>query len=125
MPDLIDLIAIGWKRILAVMLTALIVVGVITFIRPGKYLSVATAVPASSFASDKSRIFNENIEALYSTLGTADDLDMIVGTGNLDTVYWAVASQFNLQNHYKMKEEGDAAIAKAASLLKANAKVLK
>jgi len=125
MPDIIDLLAHWWKRILAVMVIALIVVGVITYLKPQKYLSVATAVPASSFASDKSRIFNENIEALYSTLGTTDDLDMIVGTATLDTVYWAVTQQYNLQDHYKMKEQGDAAIAKAASLLKENTKVQK
>jgi uncharacterized protein involved in exopolysaccharide biosynthesis len=125
MPDIIDLISHWWKRIFAVVIIALFVVGVITFLKPRKYLSVATAVPASSFASDRSRIFNENIDALYSTLGTADDLDMIVGTASLDTVYWAVAQQFNLQDHYKFNEEGDAAVSKAAVLLKKNTKVQK
>lgn len=125
MPDLFDLIAHWWKRIIIVVILCVVVVGVITFLKPRKYLSVATAVPASSFNADRSRIFNENIQALYSTLGTPDDLDMIVGTGNLDTVYWAVAQQFNLWDHYKMKEKGDAAVRKAASLLKANAKVMK
>lgn len=125
MPDLFDLVVRWWKRILAVVILSLLTVGIITFLKPRKYVSVATAVPASSFASDKARVFNQNIEALYSTLGTADDLDMIVGTANLDTVYTAVATQFDLSAHYKMKEKGDAAIAKAASLLKANTKVMK
>ncbi len=125
MPDIVYLIRRWWKHMLAVILVSLIAVGIITYMKPRKYLSVATAIPASSYASDKAKIFSQNIQALYSTLGTADDLDMIVGTANLDTVYLAVTRQFNLQDHYKMKEEGEAAITKAAALLKANSKVMK
>jgi uncharacterized protein involved in exopolysaccharide biosynthesis len=125
MPDIFDLIARWWKRMLAVMLLSLLAVGIITFLKPRQYLSVATAVPASSFASDKGKIFNENIRELYSTLGTPDDLDMILGTANLDTVYLFVTDQFNLFDHYQMKERGDAARTKSASLLKKNTKVMK
>ena len=125
MPDIFDLFKHWWKQILAVVITSLLVVGAVTYLKPQKYLSVATAVPASSFASDKSKIFNENIQALYSALGTPDDLDMIVGTARLDTVYLAVTDQFNLYDHYKMKEKGEAARNKAASLLKKNTKVMK
>lgn len=125
MPDIFDLIARWWKRMLAVMVLSLLTVGIITFLKPRQYLSVTTAVPASSFASDKGKIFNENIQALYSTLGTADDLDMILGTANLDTAYLFVADQFNLFDHYKMKEKGDAARTKAALCLKKNTKVMK
>lgn len=123
MPDIFDLIKRWWKRIFAVMLLSLLAVGIITFLKPRQYLSVTTAVPASSYASDRGKIFNENIQALYSTLGTPDDLDMILGTANLDTVYLFVADQFNLFDHYKLKENG--ARTKAASLLKKNTKVMK
>lgn len=125
MPDLIYIITRWWRQMLAVMVLSLLAVGVITFLKPLKYLSVATAVPASSFASDKAKIFNENIQALYSSLGTTDDLDMIVGTAKLDTVYTVVTQQFNLYDHYKMKEKGDAAFRKAVSLLKKNTRVMK
>jgi hypothetical protein len=125
MPDIFDLIARWWKRMLAVMVLSLLTVGIITFLKPRQYLSVATAIPASSFASDKAKIFNENVQALYSTLGTPDDLDMILGTANLDTVYLFVTDQFNLFDHYKMKEQGAAARIKAALLLKKNTKVMK
>lgn len=125
MPDMFDLFKHWWKQMLAVIIASLLVVGIVTFLKPKKYLSVATAVPASSFASDKSKIFNENIQALYSALGTPDDLDMIVGTARLDTVYLAVTDQFNLYDHFKMQEKGDAARSKAASLLKKNTKVMK
>ncbi len=125
MPDIFDLIARWWKRMLAVIVLSLLVVGIITYLKPLQYLSVNTAVPASSFTSDKGRIFNENIQALYSTLGTTDDLDMILGTARLDTVYLFVTDQFNLFDHYKMKEQGDAARTKAALCLKKNSRVMK
>src|SRR5258705_5808219 len=123
MPDIFDLIARWWKRMLVVMLLSLLAVGIITFLKPRQYLSVTTAVPASSFASDKGKIFNENILALYSTLGSEDDLDRIVGTATLDTVYLFVTDQFNLFDHYKMK--GTNARTKAALLLKKNTRVIK
>jgi LPS O-antigen subunit length determinant protein (WzzB/FepE family) len=125
MPDLFDLLKSWWKKIVAVMILSLLAVGIITFLKPRQFLSTATAVPGNSFASDKSKIFNENIQTLYSTLGTADDLDMIIGTANLDTAYLAVTDQFNLFDHYKMSEKGNAARYKAAVLLKKNTKVMK
>lgn len=125
MPDIFYLIQKWWKQVLGVVLLSVLVVGIITFLKPRKYLSVTTAVPASSFAADKSKIFNSNIEALYSSLGTADDLDMIIGTAQLDTVYLTVTDQFNLFDHYKVAEEGGAARIKAAHLLKGDTKVIK
>src|SRR5689334_6862621 len=105
MPDIFDLITRWWKQVFTVMILSLLVVGTITFLQPRKYLSTATAVPASSVATDKARIFNENIQGLYSALGSPDDLDRIIGTANLDTVYMAVAQQFTLPDHYKLKGE--------------------
>ncbi len=125
MPDIFDLIGRWWKRMSAVVLLSLLAVGIITFLKPLKYLSVSTAVAASSFASDKSKIFNENIEGLYSTLGSADDLDKIIGTASLDTVYLAVAARFNLFDHYKIKGPENKALTKAAAELKENTKVMK
>lgn len=125
MPDLIELIIKWWKQILAVVIVSLLAVGLITFSKPRQYLSVATAVPASSLAPDKSKIFSENIQALYSSLGSPDDLDRVLGTARLDTVYLFVTDQFNLFDHYKINEKGDAARTKAASLLKKNSRVMK
>jgi uncharacterized protein involved in exopolysaccharide biosynthesis len=125
MPDLFDLLARWWKQVLAVMLLALLTVGIIVFLKPSQYLSMSTAVPGSTYAADRSKIFNENIQILYSNLGTTDDLDMIVGTGQLDTVYEAVSAAFNLEDHYKMSEKGEPAKRKAVYLLKKNSKVSK
>ena len=125
MPDIFDLIAGWWKRMLAVVLLSLLVVGVITFLKPRKYLSVATALPVSTVGSDKSKIFNENIQYLYAALGSPDELDRIIGTANLDTTYIAVAEQMDLFDHYKIKKESEDALVKTAATLKANTKVIK
>ena len=125
MPDLFTLIRNWWKPTLLLLLLSLITVGVIVFTQRPEYRSVATAVPASIYSSDKARLFNNNIDQLYSAIGTPDDLDLVVGTGKLDTVYLAVTRQFNLQDHYKMEEQGEAAITKAAVLLKKNCTVTK
>jgi uncharacterized protein involved in exopolysaccharide biosynthesis len=125
MPDLFDLLARWWKKILAVVLLSALVTGGISFFKPKKYLSVATALPASSYASDKAKVFNDNIQELYTALGTPDDLDAVTGIAALDTVYLSVTDQFNLYDHYKMKEKGEAARSKAAYCLKKNTKVYK
>jgi uncharacterized protein involved in exopolysaccharide biosynthesis len=125
MPDLFDLLHRWWKKIVAFVVVSVLVTGTISFLKPKKYLSVATALPASSYAADRAKIFNDNIQELYTALGTPDDLDVVTGIAALDTVYLTVASRFNLVDHYKMKEKGAAALPKAAYCLKKNTKVYK
>jgi uncharacterized protein involved in exopolysaccharide biosynthesis len=125
MPDIFYLLAKWWKQILVVVLLSLITATLVLLLSPKKYLSVTTALPASSYNTDKARVFNENIQELYSVLGTADELDMIAGTGKLDTLYLAVSDIFNLPAHYKLSEEGEAARLKAATILKKNSSVMK
>ena len=125
MPDLIELLGKWWKQILTLVVVSVLIAGIISFLKPVKYLATATSVPASSFASDRSKVFNENIQALYSSLGTADDLDMILGTAQLDTVYLSVAEKFPLTAHYKTKEQGEAARIKNAFMLRKNTRVSK
>lgn len=125
MPDLTDLLSRWWKQFLLVLIVSMLTVGIIVFLKPRQYLSVATAIPASSYAADKGAVFSQNIQALYSSFGTADDLDRIVGTAGLDTVYTAVTIQFNLYDHYKVNDKGEEAIRKAAGLLRKNSRVFK
>jgi uncharacterized protein involved in exopolysaccharide biosynthesis len=125
MPDLFYLVSKWWKQILLVEVLALAIVTVVLYTRPTRYLSVATAIPASSYAADKASVFNSGIQLLYPPVGTPDDLDMIVGTAQLDTVYIAVAEQFSLPDHYKVEEKERAAILKSAFLLKLNTRVIK
>lgn len=124
MPDLFELLRQWWKQMFAVVIVSLLVIGTITFLKPRQYLSVATAVPASAYSTDKGAIFNENIQGLYSALGNPDDLDLVLGTAALDTVYIAIASAFDLKDHYKI-HEGPEAILKTAIELRKKTKVMK
>jgi uncharacterized protein involved in exopolysaccharide biosynthesis len=103
---------------------SLLAAAAITFIKPRQYLSVTTAVPANSLSYDKGRIFNSSIQSLYSNIGLPDELDIIIGTAHLDTVYLAVTDQFNLFDHYKISNDSDKRI-KAARLLKKYSRVAK
>lgn len=107
---------------LLLIVLSLVIVGAVIFLEPSRYLSVVTALPASNISADKARIFNKNIENLYSSIGNPDDLDKIIGTAQLDTVYLAVSNAFNLWDHYKIKDDPDPAY-KAALTLKKNSKV--
>lgn len=124
MPDIIVTLSKWWKTIAAIALSATLLALLITLLLPKQYLSVATALPANSAASDKASIFNNNIQALYSSLGTPDELDRVIGTAHLDTLFIAVAAKFNLQQHYGIANNGQA-LYKAADKLKDNSKIYK
>lgn len=126
MPDLLTLIYIRRKQILLIVLISLVIATGIVFIIPSLYLASTTALPANPVVTDKASVFNSNIRDLHSSLGQPDDLDKIVGTGQLDTVYLSLSDRYDLPNHYKIKGK-DAAVSrqKAAAVLKKNSKVSK
>ena len=125
MPDIFDLMWRWRKQILLLVLTTLIVTTLIVFLIPKRYLSVATALPASSYTTDKTSVFSQNLQVLYSTIGLPDDLDKIVGTAHLDTVYRTVISQLDLADHYGVSKTDINAIPKAASVLQRHTRVIK
>jgi hypothetical protein len=106
-------------------IVAMLVAFLVSWLTPKKFLAIATALPASSYSNDRSRLFNENLEALYSSLGNPDDLDYVIGTAKLDTVYLFVTDSLFLATHYDVKETGEAARRKAASLLQKNSRIEK
>lgn len=122
MPDILMIISRWWKTILAITLLVTAVTLVILLLQPRQYLSEVTALPASGYATDKARIFNNNIDQLYPSLGSADDLDRVVGTARLDTLYLALAAEKNLARHYKMEK---VAPLKVAQVLKKKTRVEK
>lgn len=109
---------------LLVIIVAVAIIAVIVFNEKSRYLSITTALPASGILTDKGKIFNNNIEGLYSSLGSSDDLDKILGTAQLDTVYLAVAIAYNLWDHYKI-ENKEEQVHLSASMLKSNSKVFR
>jgi len=125
MPDLFDLMWRWRRQILLLVITTLIVTTLVIFLVPKRYLSVTTALPASSYATDKTSVFSQNLQTLYSTIGLPDDLDKMVGTGHLDTVYRSVIGQLDLTDHFGCSKTDKDAIPKAGSILKKHTRVVK
>jgi hypothetical protein len=122
MPDILSIISRWWKMILGLTLLASLAALAACWLSPKQYASTATALPGNSSLSDKARIFNKNIQYLYSRLGSPDELDRIEGTAALDTIYIATANDFNLVNHYSIKSSKDA-LYEAAEELKSKSRI--
>ena len=125
MPDIFDLFIRWWKQILLLVVIAVITTAIIVFTMPKQYLAVATAIPAPTYTADKGGVFSQNLQVLYPSVGTSDDLDMILGTAHLDTVYTAVADELNLADYYGVSKTDPEAVKKAASILKGRTRVIK
>src|SRR5688572_19233205 len=125
MPDIFYLISKWWKQILLVILLSVAVVAAVVFLKAPRYLSVSTALPVNSALTDKARIFNRNIQYLYPSIGGSDQLDIVLGTAQLDTVYIPIAARFDLVKHYKLKRDGKNNLEKAADQLKKSSKVIR
>lgn len=121
MPDIITIIGRRWKLISLLTVLATAVALIASLLSPKLYSSTATALPANSVLNDKARIFNSNIEGLYPSLGTPDELDIIEGTTKLDTLFIALASTFNLATHYALEDKDR--LYKAAQKLKKNSDI--
>ncbi|MFL5741903.1 MAG: hypothetical protein ACJ75B_16895 [Flavisolibacter sp.] len=122
MPDLLGVFEKRWKYIIGLTTIATLIALAAALLSPKKYLSTATALPANSLVADKARLFGDNIQALYSDLGTIDELDKFEGTGMLDTIFIATASELNLADHYQIPDQGEG-LYKAAIQLKKNSSI--
>lgn len=91
-----------WRIILAFVVISLIVTSITLLIVPKYYRSFAVLVPANPALADKARLFNTNIEGLYSYFGTGDDLDRIFGIASMDTVYKQLVDSFKLVDYYRL-----------------------
>jgi hypothetical protein len=122
MPDLLLTFSKRWKLITLITLLATLVALIVALLVPKKYLSVATALPVNSVTADKARMFNANIEALYSDFGTPDELDRLEGTARLDTIFIAASERCNLGEHYSFGNSTEGTYL-AAIRLKKNSKI--
>src|SRR5687768_11091291 len=122
MPDLLGILKRQWKFIFGFALLAVAIALIVLLFSPKKYLSTATALPANSAVADKARLFNSNIEVLYSDFGSPDELDRMEGTARLDTIFIATAKELNLASHYDI-QSGEDQIYKASSRLKKNSQI--
>jgi uncharacterized protein involved in exopolysaccharide biosynthesis len=123
MPDIITVISRRWKLILLLSLVATAIAFFASLLSPKLYVGEATALPVNTVVNDKARIFNDNIEALYSETGTPDELDKLEGTAKLDTIFMAAVIDFNLPHHYKMDTNAVDVSEKAVLALKKNSDI--
>lgn len=110
---------------LLVVILSLTIVGTIVFLQPAQYLAMATALPANPISADKSSVFGNYVQGLYSPLGAPDDLYKVIGTAQLDTVYLSVTDEFNLADHYKPAVKAEELRYASAMVLKAHSDVIK
>jgi hypothetical protein len=76
---------------------------VTVFVIPRYYRSASTVVSANPALADKARLFNTNIQTLYSYFGSGDDLDRIYGIADMRSTYVKLVDEFSLINYYQLK----------------------
>lgn len=79
---------------------------IIALLLPKKYYSSSTLFPANTALQDKGRIFNPNIQQLYSGFGSGDDIDRLHAIASSDRMYLFLTDSFQLAKHYGC--DGDA-----------------
>ncbi len=117
--NLVDVVAVlqqQFKKIVLFVFICLVIATATVFVMPKYYKSTAIVVAANPALADKARLFNTNIQGLYSNFGSGDDLDRIDGLANLDTTFKLMVDEFKLINYYKLKDE-NTALAKRKAVL--------
>jgi uncharacterized protein involved in exopolysaccharide biosynthesis len=94
-----------WKTIFLFVIICVIVAAITVFLVPPYFKSTATVVSANPVLADKARLFNNNIQSLYSYYGSGDDLDRINGIGDMDTSYKKLVDEFALIEYYGFKND--------------------
>lgn len=105
MPHTIQVLQKHTRFILLFTLFAMLVAFVTVLLVPKYFRSGARIIAANPQLTDKSRLFNENIQGLYSYFGSGDDLDRIIGVADMDTTYYQLVDQFNLIDYYGLDND--------------------
>jgi hypothetical protein len=84
-------------------LSGLIAATIVFFIMPPYYKSTAVVIAANPLLADKARLYNDNVEQLYSTFGGEDDLNRLYGIAGLDTTYKLLVNKFSLVQYYQIE----------------------
>lgn len=102
--DVFNTLKKNFKQISLFVVFCVVVSTIIVFLVPQYYKSKAVIVAANPALADMARLFNNNIQGLYSNFGSGDDLDRILGIANLDTTFETLVDEFNLTQYYKLKD---------------------
>ncbi|MBS1580480.1 MAG: hypothetical protein JST94_11840 [Bacteroidetes bacterium] len=103
LTDILTAIKNKWKTITIIVLLALITATITLFIVPKKYKAQCVSIVQNPLMADKAKLFNNNIQNLYSILGNGDDLDVVYNLSKLDIVYYQLVDEFNLINYYNVE----------------------
>lgn len=107
-----------WMTILLFVVIAAVAATVTVFVMPRYYRSASTVVSANPALADKARLFNSNIQSLYSYFGSGDDLDRIYGIADMRSTYLKLVDEFSLVNYYELKNDSLSVLkSKAANCL--------
>jgi hypothetical protein len=78
---------------------------VTVFVMPQYFRSTAVIVSANPMLADKARLFNTNIQNLYSYFGSGDDLDRIYGVADMNSTYEKLVDEFLLISYYHLTDD--------------------
>jgi LPS O-antigen subunit length determinant protein (WzzB/FepE family) len=106
-----------WKMILLFVLGSVIAATIAVFFVPNSFKATATIVSANPVLADKARLFNTNIQSLYSYFGSGDDLDRIYGVADMDTTYKKIVDEFSLVSYYQLNNDSLPILRRKAVLL--------
>jgi hypothetical protein len=106
-----------WTTIVFFVIASVMAAGITVYVIPAYYRSTATLVSANPALADKARLFNSNIQGLYSYFGSGDDLDRIAGIADLDTTYKKLVDEFDLVRYYKLENDSVTLLRRKAVLL--------
>ncbi|MES2328269.1 MAG: Wzz/FepE/Etk N-terminal domain-containing protein [Bacteroidota bacterium] len=108
-----------WRTILLFVVAAAIISTITVFLVPRYFRSTATVVSANPALADKARLFNSNVQILYSYFGTGDDLDRIYGIADMGGTYAKLVDEFSLIDYYQLKNDSVSILkSKAAKCLR-------
>lgn len=105
MADTVGVLQSNWKKILLFTILSALVATITVFLMPKQYRSTAKLIPANPELADKSRLFNDNVQELYSYFGSGDDLDRMMGVAGLDTFYKQLVDEYKLVSYYQLDNE--------------------
>ncbi len=105
-----------WKTILFFVLASMAVATITVFVVPQYFKSAALVVSANPVLADKARLFNKQIQSLYSFFGSGDDLDRIYGIADMDTTYLKLVDEFPLIEYYGLSKDSIQVLRRKAAL---------
>ena len=106
-----------WKIISIFVLGSVTAASITVYTVPAYFKSTATVVSANPYLADKARLFNTNIQSLYSYFGSGDDLDRIYGIAEMDTTLKKLVDEFSLITYYKLDNDSLPLLRRKAVLL--------